>query len=41
MRAFVIDDEFFNQSAIETAPRSSRRTALKKTLDTADSVRDG
>jgi hypothetical protein len=41
MRAFVIDDEFFNQSAIEATPRSSRRTALEKLLDTADIVRDG
>jgi hypothetical protein len=40
MRAFVIDDEFFNQSAIETTPRSSCRPALEKRLDTADIVRD-
>ena len=41
MRAFVIDDEFFNQSAIEATPRSSCRPALEKPLDTADIVRDG
>jgi hypothetical protein len=41
MRTFVIDDEFFNQSAIETTPRSSCRPALEKFLDTADIVRDG
>ena len=41
MRAFVIDDEFFNQSAIEATPRSSCRPALEKRLDTADIVRDG
>ena len=40
MRAFVIDDEFFNQSAIEATPRSSCRPALEKRLDTADIVRD-
>jgi hypothetical protein len=32
MRASVIDDEFFNQSAIKTTPRSSCRPALKKRL---------
>jgi hypothetical protein len=31
---------FFNQSAIKTTPRSSRRHTLKKRLDTADIVRD-
>jgi hypothetical protein len=41
MRAFVIDDEFFNQSAIEATPRSSCRPALEKRLDTADIVREG
>jgi hypothetical protein len=41
MRTFVIDDEFFNQSAIEATPRSSCRPALEKRLDTADIVRDG
>jgi hypothetical protein len=41
MRAFVIDDEFFNQSAIQATPRSSCRPALEKRLDTADIVRDG
>jgi hypothetical protein len=41
MRTFAIDDEFFNQSAIETTPRSSCRPALEKLLDTADIVRDG
>jgi hypothetical protein len=40
MRAFVIDDEFFNQSALEATPRSSCRPALEKRLDTADIVRD-
>jgi hypothetical protein len=32
MRAFVIDDEFFNQSAIETTPRSSCRPMRKNAL---------
>ena len=41
MRAFAIDDEFFNQSAIEATPRSSCRLMLEKHLDTADIVRDG
>jgi hypothetical protein len=41
MRAFVIDAEFFNQSTSEITPRSSRRSALKRRLDTADIVRDG
>jgi hypothetical protein len=40
MRAFVIDDEFFNQSAIEATPRSSCRPVLENPLDTADIVRD-
>ena len=41
MRTFVIDDEFFNQSAIEATPQSSCRPALEKLLDTADIIRDG
>jgi hypothetical protein len=41
MRAFVIDDEFFNQSAIQATPRSSCRPMLEKHLDIADIVRDG
>jgi hypothetical protein len=40
MRAFVIEDEFFNQSAIKATPQSSRPPVLKKRLDTADIVRD-
>jgi hypothetical protein len=40
MRAFVIDDEFFNHSASEATPRSSRLSLLKRPLDTAGIVRD-
>jgi hypothetical protein len=40
MRAFVIDDEFFNQSAIKKTSSEFRPRCAQKSLDTADIVID-